>query len=92
MATFVLIHGAGDAGWYWHLTEAELRARGHQTIAPDLPCHNDAASPDDYAGTVVDVAGARQQLVIVGQSYGAFTAALAASFPPRSCRGWPQNG
>ena len=27
MATFVLIHGAGDAGWYWHLTEAELRAR-----------------------------------------------------------------
>ena len=38
MATFVLLHGAGDAGWYWHLTEAQLRARGHQTIAPDLPC------------------------------------------------------
>jgi len=33
MATFVLIHGAGDSGWYWHLTEAELRARGHHTIA-----------------------------------------------------------
>jgi len=26
MATFVLIHGAGDTGWYWHLTEAELHA------------------------------------------------------------------
>ena len=28
MATFVLIHGAGDAGWYWHLAEAGLQARG----------------------------------------------------------------
>jgi hypothetical protein len=34
MATFVLIHGAGDVGWYWHLLEAELRARGHDTVAP----------------------------------------------------------
>lgn len=36
MATFALIHGAGDAGWYWHLVEAELRDRGHDTLAPDL--------------------------------------------------------
>ena len=82
MATFVLIHGAGDAGWYWHLTEAELQARGHHTIAPDLPCDNDTASLDDYAGTVADAAGGRQDLVIVGQSYGAFTATLAASRLP----------
>jgi len=82
MATFVLIHGAGDAGWYWHLTEAELRARGHQTIAPDLPCDNDTASLDDYAGTVADAASGAEDLVIVGQSYGAFTATLAASQLP----------
>jgi pimeloyl-ACP methyl ester carboxylesterase len=80
MATFLLIHGAGDVGWYWHLTEAELRSRGHQTIAPDLPCGNDAASLDDYAAAVVGaVAGRPDDLVIVGQSYGAFTATLAAS-------------
>jgi len=36
MATFVLIHGAGDVGWYWHLVEVELRSRGHDTVAPDL--------------------------------------------------------
>jgi len=24
MTTFVLIHGAGDAGWYWHLTVSYL--------------------------------------------------------------------
>ncbi len=78
----MLIHGAGDAGWYWHLTEAELRARGHHTIAPDLPCDNDTASLDDYAGTVADAADGRPDLVIVGQSYGAFTATLAASQLP----------
>jgi len=27
MATYVLIHGAGDVGWYWHLVAAELRER-----------------------------------------------------------------
>src|SRR5882724_2558531 len=73
---------AGDAGWYWHLAEAELRARGHQTIAPDLPCDNDTASLDDYAGTVADAASGAEDLVIVGQSYGAFTATLAASQLP----------
>ena len=82
MATFVLIHGAGDAGWYWHLTEAELQAHGHQTIAPDLPCDNDTASLDDYAGTVIDAASGRPDLVIVAQSYGAFTATLTAARLP----------
>ena len=79
MATFVLVHGAGDTGWYWHLAEAELRARGHQTIAPDLPCDNPTASLDDYVGAVAEAAAGRPDLVIVGQSYGAFTATLAAS-------------
>ena len=94
MATFVLIHGAGDTGWYWHLAAAELRSRGHQTIAPDLPCDNATASLDDYAGAVAEAAKAagaaeaaeaaagRPGLVIVGQSYGAFTATLAASRLP----------
>jgi pimeloyl-ACP methyl ester carboxylesterase len=82
MATFVLVHGAGDVGWYWHLTEAELRARRHQTIAPDLPCDNDIASLDDYERTVADAAAGRPDLVIVSQSYGAFAATLAASRLP----------
>ncbi|HET9256280.1 MAG TPA: alpha/beta hydrolase [Pseudonocardiaceae bacterium] len=82
MATFVLIHGAGDVGWYWHLTAAELQARGHHTIAPDLPCDNATASLDDYVGAVTDAVGGQQDLVIVSQSYGAFTATLAATKLP----------
>ena len=78
MATFVLIHGAGDVGWYWHRTETELRARGHHTVAPDLPCDDDTASLDDYAATVVDAVGDAPDAVVVGQSYGSFTATLVA--------------
>jgi len=38
MATYVLIHGAGDVAWYWHLVEVELREHGHDVVAVDLPC------------------------------------------------------
>jgi pimeloyl-ACP methyl ester carboxylesterase len=79
MATFVLIHGAGDVGWYWHLVEAELRARGHDTVAPDLPCEDDAAGLPEYAKAVLDAIGDRQHLVVVGQSLAGFTAPLVCT-------------
>ncbi|MFC7535093.1 alpha/beta fold hydrolase [Actinoplanes sp. GCM10030250] len=76
MSTFVLIHGAGDVGWYWHLVEAELRARGHDTVAPDLPCDDDAAGLPEYADTVARAAGDRSDLVVVAQSSGGLTVPL----------------
>lgn len=82
MATFALIHGGGDVGWYWHLVEAELRDRGHGVVAPDLPCDDDSADLRDYADTVVDAIGDRDDLVVVGQSYGGFTAPLVADRLP----------
>lgn len=78
MAAFALIHGGGDVGWYWHLAEAELRERGHEVVAPDLPRDDDSADLRDYADTVVDAIGDRGDLVVVGQSYGGFTAPLVA--------------
>jgi pimeloyl-ACP methyl ester carboxylesterase len=78
MATFVLIHGAGDVGWYWHLVETELRRRGHDVVAPDLPCDDNSATLDDYADAVVAAIGDRTDLVVVAQSYGGFTAPLVA--------------
>jgi pimeloyl-ACP methyl ester carboxylesterase len=82
MATFVLIHGAGDVGWYWHLVEPELRGRGHDVVAPDLPCDDDSASLLDYADAVIEAIGDRRDLVVVGQSYGGFTASLVADRRP----------
>jgi pimeloyl-ACP methyl ester carboxylesterase len=76
VATFVLIHGAGDVGWYWHLVEAELRARGHEVIPPDLPCDDDSAGLSEYADTVVGAIGGRTDLIVAAQSFGGFTAPL----------------
>jgi pimeloyl-ACP methyl ester carboxylesterase len=82
MATFVLIHGAGDVGWYWHLVEAELRERGHDTVAPDLPCDDVSAGLPEYVDAVVQAIGDRTDLVVVAQSLGAFTAPLVCDRVP----------
>ena len=78
MANFAFIHGAGDVGWYWHLVEAELRLRGHDTVAPDLPIEDDEAGLTEYATAVIDAIGDRQDVVVVAQSRSAGTS-------PRSC-------
>jgi pimeloyl-ACP methyl ester carboxylesterase len=82
MATFVLIHGAGDVGWYWHLVGTELSQRGHDVVAPDLPCDDDSAGLREYVETVVEAIGDRRDLVVVGQSFGGFTAPLVADRLP----------
>lgn len=93
MATFVLIPGAGGSASYWHLVEPELRARGHRTVAVDLPAGDDKAGFAEYAHAVVaaiDEAGsdaAHQTgagLVIVAQSMGGFTAPTVCQRVPVS--------
>jgi pimeloyl-ACP methyl ester carboxylesterase len=86
MSAFALIHGAGSDSWYWHLVVPELRARGHDVVAVDLPCDDDSAGLADYADTVVgavhDAFGARGDLVVVAQSLGGFTAPLVCARVP----------
>ena len=81
MATYALIHGAGDVGWYWHLVERELRARGHETVAPDLPIEDDDATLADHARVVLDAIEElpeREEIVVVGQSWGGYIAPIVA--------------
>jgi pimeloyl-ACP methyl ester carboxylesterase len=82
LATFVLIHGAADSSWYWHLVEPELHARGHNVVAMDLPCEDDSAGLAQYADTVVEAVGDRENLVLVAQSFGGFTAPLVCERLP----------
>jgi pimeloyl-ACP methyl ester carboxylesterase len=82
MATYVLIHGAADSAWYWHLLAAELRNRGHDVVAPDLPCDDNAAGLSEYADVVVDAIGDRTGVVVVAQSFGGFTAPLVCDRVP----------
>ena len=82
MATYVLIHGGGDSSFYWHLLEPELRGRGHEVVAPDLPCDDDSAGLAEYAETVVDAIADPTDLIVVAQSLGGFTAPLVADRLP----------
>ena len=75
---FAFIHGASDVGWYWHLVEAELRARGHTTVAPDLPVEDDRAGLCEYADVVIDAIGAARGVVVVAQSFGGYIAPIVA--------------
>ena len=80
--SFVLIHGAGDVGWYWHLVARELRAKGHDVVAPDLPCEDESAVWSDYAEAVIEAIGERGDLIVVAQSFGGFTAPLVCARRP----------
>ena len=82
MVTYILIPGAGGAAWYWHLLEAELRERGHETVAADLPADDDSAGLSEYADAVVGAIGDRTDLVLVAQSFGGFTAPLVCEQVP----------
>ncbi len=78
----VLVHGAGDSGWYWHLVEERLQRAGLATAAPDLPV--DRTTTSEQADAVVRAARGADDVVVVGQSAGAFPAVLAADRLPAS--------
>ena len=82
MSTFVLIPGAGGAAWYWHRVAPRLRDAGHQAIAVDLPGDDEIAGLPAYARRVVAAIGDRDDVVLVAQSLGAFTAPLVAERVP----------
>jgi pimeloyl-ACP methyl ester carboxylesterase len=82
VATYVLIPGAGDRAWHWHLVADELRERGHDVVAVDLPCEDESAGLSEYADTVVEAIGDRRDLVVVAHSLGGFTAPLVCARVP----------
>jgi pimeloyl-ACP methyl ester carboxylesterase len=83
-ATFVLIHGAGDVGWYWHLVDAELRERGHDVVVMDLPVDDDSAGLSEYADVVIEAIGDGRNLVVVAQSFGGYVAPIVCDRVPVS--------
>jgi pimeloyl-ACP methyl ester carboxylesterase len=78
--TFVLIPGAGTDPGAWQWTIAELRARGHEAVAPALPLDDPEAGPVAHGAAVLDAArDLPGRVVVVGQSLGAFTAPLVCA-------------
>ncbi|MCK2215645.1 alpha/beta hydrolase [Actinomadura sp. ATCC 31491] len=79
MTTFALIHGGGGSAYDWHLLEAELRGRGHDTVAVDLPVHDPDATLWDYADAVARAVGERRRPVVVAHSWGGFVGPLVCA-------------
>ena len=82
MATYVLIHGAASDSWYWHPLAAELRARGHDVVAVDMPITDDSAGLAEYADAVVAGIGDRTDLIVVAHSFGGFVGPLVCDRVP----------
>jgi len=79
MSSFVLIPGAGGVAWYWHRVVPLLEDAGHLAIAVDLPGDDETAGLPEYARRVLDAIDERDDVVLVAQSLGAFTAPLVAA-------------
>lgn len=82
VATFAVVHGAGDSASSWDLVAGELRERGHDVVAVDLPVEDDAAGWSAYADVVADALGHRDDAVVVAHSLGGFPAPLVCERVP----------
>lgn len=79
MATFVLIPGAGGAGLvYWREAVVELEARGHTAVPVEIDGADAALGLPEYAAITDEAIGERDDVVLVAQSMGAFTAPMIA--------------
>lgn len=79
MAHFVLIPGAGGAAWYWSYVGERLRNAGHDATAVDLPADDPSAGLARYTDLVCAAIGSGDDVVLVAQSLGGFTAAQVAA-------------
>lgn len=76
MATFGLIPGGGGDPWEWHRLAPALNARGHEAIAIRLPAEDDTAGWSEYADAAVEALDGREEVILVAQSMGGFTAPI----------------
>ncbi|RNL78323.1 alpha/beta fold hydrolase [Nocardioides marmorisolisilvae] len=86
MSHVVLIPGAGGAGWYWSRVVPLLEAAGHTAVALDLPADDDAAGLPEYVELAHAACAYAEDVVLVGQSLGGFTAVMTAAHLVRSGR------
>lgn len=77
MTAFVLVPGAGGAAWFWHRVVPLLTAADCTAVAVDLRGEDPARGLPEYAETVRAAISGHTDVVLVGQSMGAFTVPMA---------------
>ena len=78
MSCFVLIPGAGGDSWYWHRVVPLLVEAGHEVVVVDLPGDDESFGLPEYVGLTTEAIGDRDDVVLVAQSLGGFTATMVA--------------
>ena len=78
MTSYVLIPGAGGSPSYWSRVVPLLERAGHRAVAVDLPGPDPQAGLPEYADLVVRAGRDFEEVVLVAQSLGGFTAPMAA--------------
>ncbi len=73
---YLLVPGAGGSAWYWSRVVLLLESAGHDAIAVDLPGEDESAGLAEYTDIVAAAAAGSQDVVLVAQSMGGFTAPL----------------
>ena len=84
MATFALVHGAWHGQWCWERLVPELEARGHRTLAMDLPSDVPGTTFETYAEVVAEhlASGDGEDAMLVGHSMAGPTIALVPQRHP----------
>jgi pimeloyl-ACP methyl ester carboxylesterase len=85
VATFCLLHGDWHDGSCWDPLVGELRAHGHEAVAPDMPYGDpEAGFLQRIQPAVRALEGVSGPLVVVGHSVSSGYAALVAAARPGS--------
>src|SRR5262245_36691465 len=84
--TFVLIPGAGGSAWFWNRLAPLLEKAGHEALVVDLPADDPRKGLNAYADIVIRAIGKRNDVTLVAQSMGGFTAALVCARAAKKIR------
>jgi pimeloyl-ACP methyl ester carboxylesterase len=83
MSTFVIVPGAWDTPATMDPLLEPLASAGHEVVVVDLPCDDAAATLEQYADAVrAALPDDLSDVVLVGYSFGGFTAARIATEHP----------
>src|SRR3954470_9855431 len=82
MSRFVLVPGAGGAAWLWHLVVPRLVDAGDEAVAVPPPADDPEAGLPQYVEAILAAAGDGDDVPVVAQSLGAFSAVPAAARAP----------
>jgi pimeloyl-ACP methyl ester carboxylesterase len=90
--TFVIVHGAFQDSSVWNDVKTQLQKSGDEVILVNLPGRKsansavDAASSASYSKTIIEAVGDRQNIILVGHSFGGIQISNVAEMIPEKIK------